>query len=350
MGKSPAVTRARSRGLTAGGIFLIMGARLTQALQGERHGPQDAHRSGRRSLLFPVPGHESGRSGHFRLAPPRQVAAAAPRRAGGPLQPLGGARPGDPGPRRRPGPHPAGSGHGAHARVHLLGILRAGHPHRLAVSGHVDPRPGLRAAPRRGLRLAQGPVHRAGGPGRALGRLPPRRAPAGAGGVVGRGLPGAGPDPAPDAHRHGRRGRPARRRRPHLRLPGRRPGPARRRLERDGPAGALRRLLLDPGGHDPVLPQHPPRIETLPRHHLAAQRLLPEAGTGRAAPDAEPGGRERRELRRGQGPGAGLEGAPGRLLLHRVRPLPRALPHAHHRQAAVAQADERPPEGVRLQA
>ena len=93
-------------------------------------------------------------------------------------------------------------------------------------------------------------------------------------------------------------------------------------------------LLAAPHGH-PGLREFPALRQALPRHYRTAQRLFQAAHPERTAQEERPGGRG---LRRGQGHRPHLEAALRRLLLHRVRPLRRELPHLRHRQAAHPQA------------
>src|ERR1700693_2951478 len=132
------------------------------------------------------------------------------------------------------------------------------------------------------------------------------------------------------------------------RLGARRP-PALRALRgprgRDAASG-LRDLLVDPPRRHPLLRELSPVLQALPHPDRDTEHLLHEARSDGAA--RHPGPRELRALRRLAGRAPLLEVRPGRLYLHRVRALPRGMPHRAHGQAARPQGVHRADAGRRL--
>ena len=278
----------------------------------------------------------------------------------------GTPRPAVAAPAQRARQRPAAAAHGAPrvaAGAHARGVLPRLHVaaaaqapadrHRLPRIGVVPERL------RRALRGVQG-CDRAGRRGRGAVRVLPALRPAAG---APRAQPGSVARAVADFRDHGDRLRVRRLplRAPRRALPGDRPR-ARLRLRRqrarrgvlgDEPGGAadgLRARLLDADGRRLLLPRAAAGRRALPHRHRAADLVLPARSTGppRAGGrrrEADGGDRRgRHEGRRPQRARPHLEGRARCLHLHRMRPLQGRLPDPPHRQAAVAEGRQRPPQ------
>ena len=122
------------------------------------------------------------------------------------------------------------------------------------------------------------------------------------------------------------------------------------RAEPGGAADGLRARLLDADGRRVLLPRAAAGRRALPHRHRAAGLVLPARSTGPSRADgrrreADGGDRRGRHAgRRAQRARPHLEGRARCLHLHRMRPLQGRLPDPPHRQAAVAEGRQRPPQ------
>ena len=110
-------------------------------------------------------------------------------------------------------------------------------------------------------------------------------------------------------------------------------------------------LVLDADDHRLRLPRAAAARRTLPHRHGTARALLPSRQTGQCGADRRPepapgrlGGRKRTESRRTQRGRPRLEGRPGRIHLHRMRPLQGCVPGIPDRQAALDERRQRQPQ------